>query len=62
MEGLAKTEEQAHQFRASMVANIPMGRLGIPDEVAKASCFSPPMTAALSTGPNSFVDGGLAQI
>jgi NAD(P)-dependent dehydrogenase (short-subunit alcohol dehydrogenase family) len=58
LEGLAKTEEQAQQFKAGMVANIPMGRLGTPDEVAKAVVFLPRMTAALSTGPNSLSMAG----
>ena len=62
MEGLAKTEEQAHQFRASMVANIPMGRLGIPDEVAKAVVFLASDDSSFVNGAELFVDGGLAQI
>ena len=36
MEGLAETEEQARQFKARMVAGIPLGWLGISDDVAKA--------------------------
>ena len=33
MEGLAETEEQARQFKARMVTGIPLGRLGISDDV-----------------------------
>jgi hypothetical protein len=52
MEGLAETEEQARQFKARMVAGIPLGRLGISDDVAKAVVFLASTTAPSSMEPN----------
>jgi NAD(P)-dependent dehydrogenase (short-subunit alcohol dehydrogenase family) len=41
------------QQRLKMISNIvPLGRLGAPDEIAKLSCFSPPMMRATSRGPS----------
>ncbi len=62
LEGLAETEEQARQFKAGMVANIPMGRLGAPDEVAKAVVFLASADSSFVNGTELFVDGGFAQI
>jgi short-subunit dehydrogenase len=53
LEGLAETEERARQFKATMVANIPLGRLGTSDEVAKAVVFLASDDSSSSTGPNS---------
>jgi len=62
LDGLAETEEQARQFKAGMVANIPMGRLGAPDEVAKAVVFLASDDSSFVNGTELFVDGGFAQI
>src|SRR5205085_4829560 len=39
IDGLAKTEEENKQFRAGMAAQVPLGRMGEPDEIAKAAVF-----------------------
>jgi len=62
LDGLAATEEQARQFKAGMVANIPLGRLGAPDEVAKAVVFLASDDSSFVNGTELFVDGGFAQI
>ena len=62
LDGLAETEEQARQFKAGMVANIPMGRLGAPDEVAKAVVFLASDDSSFVNGTELFVDGGFAQV
>jgi NAD(P)-dependent dehydrogenase (short-subunit alcohol dehydrogenase family) len=59
---LAQNEEQARQFKADMVAGIPLGRLGIPDEVAKAVVFLASDDSSFVNGGELFVDGGFAQI
>src|ERR1700732_4538285 len=62
LDGLAATEEQARQFKAGMVANIPLRRLGAPDEVAKAVVFLASDDSSFVNGAELFVDGGFAQI
>ena len=55
-------EEQTKQFNATVVANVPLGRMGNPDEVAKAASFLASDDSSYITGTELFVDGGLAQI
>ena len=58
----AQTEEQAEQTRTSLVASVPMGRMGSPDEIAKAATFLASDDSSFITGIELFVDGGRAQI
>jgi NAD(P)-dependent dehydrogenase (short-subunit alcohol dehydrogenase family) len=62
LDGLGKTEEQSRQFQAGMIAGIPLGRLGTPDEVAKAVVFLASDDSSFVNGSELFVDGGFAQI
>jgi NAD(P)-dependent dehydrogenase (short-subunit alcohol dehydrogenase family) len=55
-------EEQTKQFNATVVANVPLGRMGSPDEVAKAASFLASDDSSYITGTELSVDGGLAQI
>jgi NAD(P)-dependent dehydrogenase (short-subunit alcohol dehydrogenase family) len=57
-----KSEEQVEQLMTSFVSTIPMGRIGNPDEVAKAALFLASDDNSYVTGIELFVDGGLAQI
>jgi len=41
---------------------IPMGRLGTPDEIAKAVAFLASDDSSFITGIELFVDGGTAQV
>jgi hypothetical protein len=46
-----------------MISNIvPLGRLGRPDEIAKAAVFLSSDDASYITGAELFVDGGFAQV
>src|SRR5919197_3501297 len=36
LNGLAQSQEQTEQFKTSFVSTVPLGRMGNPDEVAKA--------------------------
>jgi NAD(P)-dependent dehydrogenase (short-subunit alcohol dehydrogenase family) len=46
-----------------MISNsIPLGRLGTPDEVAKAVAFLASGDSSYITGTELFVDGGFAQV
>jgi NAD(P)-dependent dehydrogenase (short-subunit alcohol dehydrogenase family) len=42
--------------------NVPLGRLGKPDEIAKAVVFLASDEASYITGTEVFVDGGFAQV
>ena len=48
--------------RASALATIPLGRIGVPDDLGKAAVFLASDDSAYITGIELFVDGGAAQI
>jgi NAD(P)-dependent dehydrogenase (short-subunit alcohol dehydrogenase family) len=56
------TEEQVQGFVDFMVATIPLGRAGTPDEIAKAVVFLASDDSSFVNGIELFVDGGMAQI
>jgi len=56
------TKEQVQGFVDSMVPNIPLGRAGVPDEIAKAVVFLASDDSSFVNGIELFVDGGMAQI
>jgi len=45
-----------------MSSSVPLGRLGRPDEIAKAVVFLASDDASFITGTELFVDGGMAQV
>ena len=45
-----------------IVSTVPMGRMGEPDEIAKAALFLASDDSSFVTGIELFVDGGRAQI
>src|SRR4029077_8927952 len=62
LSGLAKTEEEAQQFKSYLAGLVPLGRIGAPDEVAKAAVFLATDDSSFVNGIELFVDGGAAQI
>jgi len=62
LSGLGSSDAEKQQLKAGLVASIPMGRLGTPDEIAKAVSFLASDDSSYVTGIELFVDGGLAQI
>jgi NAD(P)-dependent dehydrogenase (short-subunit alcohol dehydrogenase family) len=54
-DGLTKMKEE-------LAKNVPLGRLGDPDEIAKAVSFLASDEASYVSGIELFVDGGVAQI
>jgi len=62
LNGVVQTEEEIEQIKASLVASVPMGRMGCADEVAKAALFLASDDSGFITGIELTIDGGTAQI
>jgi len=45
-----------------MTAQVPLGRIGKPEEVAAAALFLASDESSFMTGSEMFVDGGFAQV
>lgn len=58
--GLSETDR--NQFIEHILGDSPLGRMGTPDEIAKAMVFLASDDSSYVTGINLCVDGGLAQI
>ena len=59
---LGLSDEKMQEFIASQAVNIPLGRVGTPDEIAKAVVFLASDDSSFVNGIELFVDGGMAQI
>ena len=59
---LGLTDEQIDEMKAQAAATAPFGRIGTPDEIAKAVVFLASDDSSYVTGIELFVDGGAAQI
>jgi NAD(P)-dependent dehydrogenase (short-subunit alcohol dehydrogenase family) len=60
--GLADTPEAARQMLQNFAAQIPLGRVGQPSEIADAVAFLASDQASFITGIELFVDGGANQV
>ena len=56
------TREQLDEFKANVMAAVPMGRMGKPEEVANAAVYLASDDSSYVTVIELFVDGGLAQV
>ena len=59
---LGLSDEQLQEFVNSQAVTIPLGRVGTPDEIAKAVVFLASDESSFVNGIELFVDGGMAQI
>jgi NAD(P)-dependent dehydrogenase (short-subunit alcohol dehydrogenase family) len=55
-------EQNAAAFREGLVADVPIGRMGRPEEVAAAVAFLASADSTFLLGANLYVDGGANQI
>jgi NAD(P)-dependent dehydrogenase (short-subunit alcohol dehydrogenase family) len=55
-------DRQPPEAIARIVSTVPMGRMGSPEEIAKAAPFLASDDSSFVTGIELFVDGGRAQI
>ncbi len=60
--GLAADHEQAAQLKGFLASQVPLGRMGRPEEVADVVLFLASDHSSFITGANLYVDGGLNQI
>jgi NAD(P)-dependent dehydrogenase (short-subunit alcohol dehydrogenase family) len=61
-DSIAQTEKEINQIKANLVAAVPIGRMGSPDEIAKAVSFLASDDSSYITGIELCADGGMAQI
>jgi len=63
IDGLAGDDtEQAKQLKSGLASQVPLGRMGDPDEIAKAVVFLASDDSSFVAGVELFVDGGMVQV
>ena len=55
-------KEELDQLKTNLALPVPMGRMGRPEEVAKAALFLASADSSFVSGVELFVDGGMAQV
>ncbi len=62
LDGLGRTEEERKGIKNQFASIVPLGRMGQPEEIAKAAVFLGSEDASFIAGAELFVDGGAAQV
>jgi NAD(P)-dependent dehydrogenase (short-subunit alcohol dehydrogenase family) len=62
VDGLVGDPEQAKQMKANFATQVPLGRVGQPDEIAKAVVFLVSDDSSFVAGVELYVDGGMIQV
>ena len=60
LNGLIESQQHGEQLKKYLVSSVPQGRMGSPEEVAKAVSFLASDDSSFVTGIELFVDGGQA--
>ena len=61
-DGFGESEKDRQDLKSHFVSQVPLGRMGQPDEIAKAAAFLASTDASFVAGVELFVDGGLGQV
>ena len=59
---MGASKEELDQLKTNLALPVPMGRMGRPEEVAKAALFLASADSSFVSGVELFVDGGMAQV
>lgn len=62
LDNLLASAEAGAERRKAIPNSVPLGRLGMPDEIAKAVVFLASEDSSFVAGTELFVDGGFAQV
>lgn len=62
VDALAQDGQQAKQLKMGLASQVPLGRMGHPDEIAKAVVFLASEDSSFVAGIELFVDGGMVQV
>jgi NAD(P)-dependent dehydrogenase (short-subunit alcohol dehydrogenase family) len=62
IDGLGNSDAERAQIKESLKSQVPLGRMGDPDEIAKAVVFLSSDDSSFVQGVELFVDGGMAQV
>ena len=62
LDKLLASGQVGEERRKAIHATVPLGRIGTPDEIAKAVVFLASNDSSFVTGTELFVDGGFAQV
>jgi len=62
LDGLGANAAEVDQIKAGMATQVPLGRMGTSDEIAKVALFLASDDSSYVNGVELFVDGGMAQV
>ena len=61
-DGYGESDQERNDLKKQFASLVPLGRMGQPDEIAKAAAFLASSDASYVAGVELFVDGGLGQV
>ena len=62
LSGLAQNDEEKRTLYTQLASTVPLGRIGKPEEIARAAVFLASEDASYIAGIELFVDGGAVQV